>query len=365
MVRAWAESMGLGRTLVGSATAALTLGLLAPSAAQPLVAARTAGFEEFSQQAQSLRRRSTALAAETAALGAAATAQARAQALRETALRLARAAALDAEAAAETAAQKARADTEALERLVTEAWFARAAGSPPTAQQAIRLAAQHAAAQRSPNLAAADAAQAIAARRRDAATRLASQTEWGATRLADASQQLRARSEDHVAILDRLALAEGRARSLQRDPSARGRPAPRMAAALFGAEGARTVLGATEERPGVVYAGAPGQLVVCPEEGHIAFLGPLRGYGQVLIVAFDSGYHLVFSGLEAIQVAAGDRVGAGSVLGAFSQSAAVQPELYVEVRRASRPVDPERAARSWSVASLDTRVQGAAVEGRP
>lgn len=355
----------MGRTLLGGAAAALTLGLLAPSAAQPQAAARTAGFEDFSREADALRRRSAALAAETRALGAAATVQARAQALREAALTVALAAALEAEAAAEAAAHTTRADRAALEDLVTEAWFARAADAPSSALQAIRLAAQQAAARRSPNRAAADAAQAIAARRRDAATLLASQTALGAARLTDASQRLRARSEDHVAILDRLALAEGRARSVQRDPSARGRPAPRMAEALFGAESARTVLGATEERPGVVFAGAPGQLVVSPERGHIAFLGPLRGYGQVLIVACDSGYHLVLSGLQAIEVAVGDRVDAGSVLGAFSQSAAVPPELYVEVRRASRPVDPERAARSWSVASIDQSVGGAAMGARP
>lgn len=344
--------MALGRVLLGSAAAALTLGLLVPSAAQTGSGARAPSAQNFAQEAASLRRQSSALAAETEALGAAATAQARAQALREAALTAAQAAAADAEAAATAAAERARADTEALEHLVMQAWFARAAGAEPVAQGALRLAARHAAAQSAPNRDATAHAETIAERRRTAAAVLAAQSEAGELRLADASLRLTARSEDHAEILDRLALAESRARSLQRDPEAAGRPAPRMAAALFGSGGARTVLGATEDRPGVVYAGAPGQLVVSPERGHISFQGPLRGYGQVLIVEFDSGYSLVIAGLDHIRGEVGDEVRPGGVLGAFSSSAAVAPELYVEVRRAARPVDPERAARSWSVAAI-------------
>ena len=345
--------MGLGRVLLGSAAAALTLGLLAPSVAQTSAGARSSpSVQNFAREAAALQRQSAALAAETQALGAAATVQARAQALRQEAAAFAQAAAEEAEAAAAAAAQSARADTAALENLVTQAWFARAAGATPAAQGAIRLAARHTAAQSAPNREAAETAAAVAARRRAAAALLTAQAQAGELRLADASLRLTARSEDHAAVLDRLALAESRARSLQEDPEAAGRAAPRMAAALFGANGARTVLGATEARPGVVYAGAPGQLVVSPERGHITFQGPLRGYGQVLIVEFDSGYSLVIAGLASPRGAVGDPVQAGSVLGAFGSSAAVAPELYVEVRRAARPVDPERAARSWSVAAV-------------
>jgi septal ring factor EnvC (AmiA/AmiB activator) len=350
--------MALGRVLLGSAAAALTLGLFAPSAAQTGSAptgsgARLASAQSFASEAASLRRQSSALATETEVLGAVATAQARAQALRQAALTVAQTGAAEAEAAASAASSRARADTQALEHLVMQAWFARAAGAEPSAQGAIRLAARQAAERSAPNRAAMAAAAAVAERRRAAAAALAAQTQAGELRLADASQRLAARSEDHAAILDRLALAESRARSLERDPDAAGRPAPRMAAALFGAGGARTVLGATDDRPGVVYAGAPGQLVVSPEGGHISFRGPLRGYGQVLIIEFDSGYSLVIAGLDHIRGAVGDDVRAGGVLGAFSASAAVAPELYVEVRRAARPVDPERAARSWSVAAID------------
>lgn len=83
-------------------------------------------------------------------------------------------------------------------------------------------------------------------------------------------------------------------------------------------------------------------LVSAPASGEIAYAGPFRSFGQVLILELDGGYALVLTGLAEIDVAVGQRVRAGQRLGAMAASVMPPPELYVEVRRNGHTVDPGR-----------------------
>jgi murein hydrolase activator len=82
--------------------------------------------------------------------------------------------------------------------------------------------------------------------------------------------------------------------------------------------------------------------VVSPAAGEVAYAGVFRSYGQVLILNLDGGYVLVLTGLESISVQVGATVRAGQPVGEMSGSDTPAPELYVEVRREGRPIDPGR-----------------------
>jgi murein hydrolase activator len=82
--------------------------------------------------------------------------------------------------------------------------------------------------------------------------------------------------------------------------------------------------------------------VVSPAAGEVAYAGLFRSYGQVLILNLDGGYVLVLTGLETITVQAGETVSAGRPIGEMPGSDTSAPELYVEVRREGRTIDPGR-----------------------
>jgi septal ring factor EnvC (AmiA/AmiB activator) len=82
--------------------------------------------------------------------------------------------------------------------------------------------------------------------------------------------------------------------------------------------------------------------IISPAAGEITYAGPFRSYGQVLILNLDGGYAVVLTGLATISARVGERVRAGQPVGEMPASDTPAPELYVEVRREGRPVDPGR-----------------------
>lgn len=94
----------------------------------------------------------------------------------------------------------------------------------------------------------------------------------------------------------------------------------------------------------------PGAQIVAPFDGRIAFEGPFRSYGQILIIEHGGGYHTVLAGLDRVDAVvgqwllAGEPVGsmalAGAPQGAGDLSPAGRPKLYLELRRNGLPVDP-------------------------
>jgi septal ring factor EnvC (AmiA/AmiB activator) len=93
---------------------------------------------------------------------------------------------------------------------------------------------------------------------------------------------------------------------------------------------------------GVTMQTAPGASITAPAGAEIAYAGPFRSYGHVLILNLDGGYALVLTGLETINVRVGDTVAAGQAVGTMSRAATPAPELYIEVRHQGRTVDPGR-----------------------
>jgi septal ring factor EnvC (AmiA/AmiB activator) len=100
--------------------------------------------------------------------------------------------------------------------------------------------------------------------------------------------------------------------------------------------------GAGPASQGVIVRTRAGAQVVSPAPGEVAYAGLFRSYGQVLILNLDGGYVLVLTGLESISARVGESVRAGQPLGEMAPGVTPAPELYVEVRRDGRPVDPGR-----------------------
>ena len=99
---------------------------------------------------------------------------------------------------------------------------------------------------------------------------------------------------------------------------------------------------------GMSIATRSGAQVIAPNGGWIAYAGPFRSYGQLLIIDAGEGYHVLLAGMARIDVAVGQFVLAGEPLAVMpskeepEQADATQkrPILYVEFRKDGRPIDP-------------------------
>ncbi len=92
---------------------------------------------------------------------------------------------------------------------------------------------------------------------------------------------------------------------------------------------------------GLTLATGSGSQVVAPYDGKIAYAGPFRGYGLLLIVEHGDGYHSLLTGLDRLDVTTGQWVLAGEPVGVMALAdESDHPELYVEIRRRGQPVDP-------------------------
>ena len=85
----------------------------------------------------------------------------------------------------------------------------------------------------------------------------------------------------------------------------------------------------------------PGAQVTSPCDGKIAYAGPFRGYGKMLIIAASGGYHVLLAGLTKVDGAVGQVVLAGEPVGRMGTGNEQTGErLYIEFRRNNLPVDP-------------------------
>lgn len=84
----------------------------------------------------------------------------------------------------------------------------------------------------------------------------------------------------------------------------------------------------------------PDAQVRSPADAQVAFIGPLKNNGVVLILRGGGGYDFVLGGLQSAAAPLGGRVAAGEPIGRMAGTRSPRPELYLEVRREGRPVDP-------------------------
>ncbi|MEO9130293.1 MAG: peptidoglycan DD-metalloendopeptidase family protein, partial [Sphingomonas sp.] len=77
--------------------------------------------------------------------------------------------------------------------------------------------------------------------------------------------------------------------------------------------------------------------VVAPAAGRIAYAGPFRGYGSIVIIDHGGGWTSLISGLGAVSTRVGERVGQGAPIG--TAGSGDDPRVTIELRRRDRAVD--------------------------
>ena len=87
---------------------------------------------------------------------------------------------------------------------------------------------------------------------------------------------------------------------------------------------------------GLTIATSPGAQVVAPAAGRVAFAGPYRGFGQIVIIEHGQGWTTLITSLHRLSVEVGDTLKQGDPVGVAESS---KPTVTVELRRQGRPVD--------------------------
>lgn len=115
---------------------------------------------------------------------------------------------------------------------------------------------------------------------------------------------------------------------------------------------------------GISITTRPKAAVVSPADGWVAFAGPFRSYGRLLIINAGGGYYVLLAGMDQINVDVGQFVLAGEPVATMGDSplmsltgSAIEknnPVLYVEFRKDGGSIDPG----PWWAKSLSEKVRG-------
>lgn len=93
---------------------------------------------------------------------------------------------------------------------------------------------------------------------------------------------------------------------------------------------------------GIALAARAGAQAVAPAPGRVAFAGPYRGYGSIIIIDHGNGWTSLVTGLAQVDTVVGRNVVAGSPLGLAGPG---RPVVSLELRRDGKPVNPLDFAR--------------------
>lgn len=94
---------------------------------------------------------------------------------------------------------------------------------------------------------------------------------------------------------------------------------------------------------GLTFRAPPQARVASPCAGRVAFAGPFRSFGLLLIVDCGKGYDVVMAGFEHLDVQVGQPVRSGEPVGVMPpapQAPGRRADLYVELRKDGQRVNP-------------------------
>ena len=90
---------------------------------------------------------------------------------------------------------------------------------------------------------------------------------------------------------------------------------------------------------GMVFKTRPGATVVAPYDGEVAFTGPFRDYGNMVLIKHKNGYISLIAGLGTINTGLNQAAIRGEPIGTMPEGGKL--EAYVELRDSSaKPIDP-------------------------
>lgn len=94
---------------------------------------------------------------------------------------------------------------------------------------------------------------------------------------------------------------------------------------------------------GLKIQGRPKALIVAPMGGIVDYAGSFKGYGEIIILKHQKGYHSLIAGLGKIDTVVGRAVSAGEPIGKMaSDQGGEEPILYYELRYKGNPVNPSK-----------------------
>lgn len=115
---------------------------------------------------------------------------------------------------------------------------------------------------------------------------------------------------------------------------------------------------------GISITTRPKAAVVSPSDGWVAFAGPFRSYGRLLIINAGGGYYILLAGMDQINVDVGQFVLAGEPVATMGDAPLMSltggaieknnPVLYVEFRKDGGSIDPG----PWWAKSQSEKVRG-------
>ncbi|MDG1287448.1 MAG: peptidoglycan DD-metalloendopeptidase family protein [Rickettsiales bacterium] len=98
--------------------------------------------------------------------------------------------------------------------------------------------------------------------------------------------------------------------------------------------------GVDQTSHGYKLASAAGATVISPASGEVMFTGPFLDYGNIVILRYDRGYHLLLAGMDRIDCSVGQKIRKGEPVGRLKGSNNSKADLYMELRKNGKPVDP-------------------------
>jgi len=225
---------------------------------------------------------------------------------------------------------------------------------------AVLLAEQQALAARRADLAALEAEQRLAARAVGSEANREAERALALAEQARDLDSLMTQVAGAAALRQRLAALSGpvlRPGSGGSSSAAEADPAPTASATTTGGTDAptpyilpvtgRTLAGFGSDSGGVLSQGvtlgpAANAQVVAPAAGRVAYSGPYRGFGQIVIVEHADGWTSLITGLARSDVAVGQTLLGGAPIGVAGPG---RPSITLELRRAGEPVNPLDFAR--------------------
>jgi septal ring factor EnvC (AmiA/AmiB activator) len=115
---------------------------------------------------------------------------------------------------------------------------------------------------------------------------------------------------------------------------------------------------------GISISTRPRAVVASPADGWVAFAGPFRSFGRLLIINAGGGYYLLLAGMDQIRVEVGQFVLAGEPVATMGDTSSLSagnggvetggPVLYVEFRKDGGSIDPS----PWWAKSQGEKVRG-------
>lgn len=93
---------------------------------------------------------------------------------------------------------------------------------------------------------------------------------------------------------------------------------------------------------GIDIAGERGEPVLAAHEGRVIHVGPLRGYGNLVILKLNDRYLSAYAHNEQVLVREQETVARGQKIAEMGSSDTDRVKLHFEFRRDGKPIDPTR-----------------------